>query len=137
MKSIHKSFWFITFFLLIWNVLGCVNFIMQMNPEMVYSYRENEQAIIQGRPMWATIAFFVGVFGGAVGCVLLLLKNPVAFYVLIASLLGVVVTTVHTLSGGIHFGVGEMIGIIFMPIAVAGFLVWYAKYAQRKGWMSK
>ena len=135
MKSIHKSFWFITFFLLIWNVLGCVNFIMQMNPEMVSSYRENEQAIIQGRPMWATIAFFVGVFGGALGCVLLLLKKPVAFYVSIASLLGVVVTTIHTLSGDILFGVGEMFGIVFLPAAVAVFLVWYAKYVERKGWM--
>ena len=106
-----------------------------MNPEMVTSYRDNEQAIIQGRPMWATIAFFVGVFGGALGCVLLLMKKPVAFYFLIASLLGVVVTTIHTLSGDILFGVGEMFGIVFLPAAVAVFLVWYAKYVERKGWM--
>jgi hypothetical protein len=61
--------------MLIWNVLGCVNFFAQMNPDMVASYRESEQAIIQGRPLWATVGFAVAVFGGALGCVLLLFKK--------------------------------------------------------------
>lgn len=134
-NNVHWSFWLISTFMLIWNVMGCINFFVQMNPDMVASYRETEQAIIQGRPIWATAAFALAVFGGAFGCLLLMLKKPVAFYLFIASLLGVVVTMIHTLGAAIDFGVGELIGIIFMPIAVAAFLIWYSKYTQRKGWI--
>jgi len=46
-----------------------------MNTEMVSSYRETEQAIIQSRPLWAAIGFAIAVFGGALGGILLLLKK--------------------------------------------------------------
>ena len=134
--TVHWSFWAIIIFMLIWNVMGCINFFVQMNPEMVASYRENEQAIITGRPVWATVAFAIAVFGGALGCLLLLVKKSIAFYFFIASLLGVVVTMVHTLSIGIEFGIGEVIGIIIAPLMVAVFLIWYSKYVQNKGWIS-
>ena len=134
--TVHWSFWVITIFMLIWNVMGCINFFVQMNPEMVASYRENEQAIIAGRPIWATIAFAIAVFGGALGCLLLLVKKSIAFYFFVASLLGVAVTMIHTFSIGIEFGIGEVIGIIIAPLMVAVFLIWYSKYVQNKGWIS-
>ena len=59
-QSAHWSFWVMATFMLIWNVMGCINFMVQMNPEMVASYREVEQAIISDRPAWATIAFAPG-----------------------------------------------------------------------------
>jgi len=134
--GIHWSFWVISALMLIWNIMGCINFFMLMNPEMVNSYRETEQAIISGRPAWATVAFAVAVFGGALGCFLLMLKKSVSFYLFIASLLGVVVTMIHTLSAGIEFGTGEILAIILMPLVVAAFLVWYSKYTENKGWIN-
>ena len=135
-STVHWSFWAITIFMLIWNVMGCINFFIQMNPEMVASYRENEQAIIAGRPLWATIAFAIAVFGGALGCILLVLKKYAAFYLFVFSLLGVVVTTVYTLGIGVNFGVGDILGIILMPLLVAAFLIWYTKYVANKGWVT-
>lgn len=134
-STVHWSFWVIGVVMLIWNVMGCINFFVQMDPDMLASYRESERAIVEGRPLWATAGFAIAVFGGALGCLLLLFKKPVAFYLFIASLIGVVVTMGHTLSTGIDFGVGEILGIILMPLVVAAFLVWYAKYAERKNWM--
>ena len=135
-STVHWSFWAITIFMLIWNVMGCINFFIQMNPEMVASYRENEQAIIAGRPLWATIAFAIAVFGGALGCILLVLKKYAAFYLFVFSLPGVVVTTVYTLGIGVNFGVGDILGIILMPLLVAAFLIWYTKYVANKGWVT-
>jgi len=131
----HWSFWVISVLMLIWNLMGCINFFVQMNPDMVASYQETEQAIIKDRPIWATAAFAIAVFGGALGCLLLMLKKSIAFYLFIASLLGVLATMAHTLGTGIDFGTGELIGIIFMPIAVAVFLIWYTKYTQSKDWV--
>ena len=133
--SVHWSFWLIAGLGLLWNVMGSVNFIVQLNPEMLDSYREAERAIIEGRPMWATVAFAVAVFGGSLGCLLLLLKKSAAYYLFIASLLGVVVTMLHTLGAGIDFGVGEILGIILMPLLLAVFLVWYTKLSGKNGWI--
>ena len=132
---VHWSFWVIGAIALIWNVLGAINFFAQMNPDMLAAYRESERAIIEGRPAWATIAFAIAVFGGALGCVLLLLKKAVAFYLFIASLLGVIVTMMHTLGAGIDFGLGEILGIILMPLVLAAFLIWYSKWAESKDWI--
>jgi len=132
----HWSFWVIGAIALIWNAMGCINYFVQMNADMVASMPETHRAIIEGRPAWATGGFAIGVFGGALGCLLLLLRKSAAYYVFIASLLGVIVTMTHTLGVGIDFGLGEILGIILMPLVVAAFLIWYAKQAESKGWIS-
>jgi uncharacterized membrane protein len=82
-----------------------------------------------------TGAFAIAVFGGALGCLLLLLRKSAAYYLLFASLLGVIVTMIYTLGVDIDFGLGEILGIILMPLVVAAFLVWYSKQAERKSWI--
>ena len=46
---------------------------------------------------------------GAFGCLLLILKKSLDIYLFTISLLGVVVTMIHTLGLGIDFGIGEII----------------------------
>lgn len=104
-----------------------------MNTDVLNAYRESERVIIEGRPTWSTGAFAIAVFGGALGSLLLLLRKSATFYVLIASLLGVIVTMTHTLGVGIDFGLGEILGIILMPLVAAAFLIWCAKQAESKG----
>jgi hypothetical protein len=133
--GVHWSFWVISAIALIWNAMGVANYFVQMDPAALEAYRESERAIIEGRPAWATSGFAFAVFGGALGS-LLLLRKSVAFYLFLASLLGVVVTMIHTLSGGIDFGAGEIVGIILMPLVVAAFLIWYSKRAEANGWIS-
>lgn len=118
---------------LIWNGLGVINFFAQMDPDVLASYRESERATVEGRPLWATGAFVLAVFGGALGCLLLLLRNSAAYYLFIASLLGVIGTMTHALGLGIDLGLGEILGIVLMPLAVAAFLIWYSKQAKNKG----
>ncbi|MGB5557938.1 MAG: hypothetical protein WBN04_07985 [Paracoccaceae bacterium] len=134
--GVHWSFWVIGAVALTWNVLSVINFFVQMNPEMLAAYRESERAIIEGRPTWATGGFAIAVFGGALGCLLLLFRKAAAYYLFIVSLLGVIVTMIHALGGGIDFGLGEILGIILMPLVVAAFLIWYSKRAESKGWTS-
>ena len=135
--GIHWSFWVTGTVSLIWNVMGVVNFLVQMNPEMLNAYRESERMIIEGRPVWATAGFAIGVFAGAFGCLLLLLRKPAAYHVFIVSLSGVIVTMIHTLGIGIDFSIGEILGFILMPVAVAIVLIWYSKLSVRRGWIQE
>ena len=134
--GVHWSFWLLGTVMLIWNAMGCINFFMQMNAAAVASFPESHRMIIEGRPVWATGGFAIAVFGGAIGCALLLFKKSVAFYLFIASLLGVIVTMSHTLSIGIDFSLFEIFMMILLPLIVAAFLIWYSKRAERKGWIS-
>jgi len=133
--GVRWSFWTIGAVALIWNVMGVINFLMQMNADMLAAMPESHRAIVEGRPAWATGGFAIAVFGGALGCLLLLLRKSAAYYLFIASLLGVIVTMTHTLGVGIDFGLGEILGIILMPLVVAAFLIWYSKQAESKGWI--
>ncbi len=135
-KSIHWSFWLISIVMLIWNVLGAVNFFVQLNPAMLANYAESERMIIEGRPVWATAGFALAVFAGAIGCVFLLLKKPFSLYLFYASLFGVFIVMIHSLSLDIAYGMGEVVGIILMPICISVFLIWYSKYSLGKGWLT-
>ncbi len=134
--GVHWSFWAIGVFALIWNVMGVVNYFVQMDPEMLDAYRASERAIISGRPAWATGAFAIAVFGGSVGCVLLLWRKSAAFYLFVVSLIGTIGAIAHALGVDISFGTGEIIGIVFMPLALSAFLIWYSKHTVSKGWLT-
>ena len=137
--GVHWSFWAIGAVALIWNVMGVINFFVQMNADALASFPESHRAIVEGRPAWATGAFAIAVFGGALGCLLLLLRKSAAYYLFIASLLGVIVQLIHTLgiaSSTIDFSPFDILMIILMPLVVAAFLIWYSKQAESKSWIS-
>jgi hypothetical protein len=131
--SVHWSFWLIGAIGLVFNLMGCLNFLSQMDPDRVASMPEAYRAIIEDRPVWATGAFSIAVFGGALGGILLLLRRSAAYVVLIASLAGAVVAQIPFL-GMAGFPVEALVGGLTQLIGGA-FLVWYAKWAQRKDWI--
>lgn len=109
--------------------MGCLNYITQFNPDAVSRMPEVYQIIIAGRPAWATGAFAIAVFGGAVGCILMLLRRRVAFPLLALSFVGVLVTGYFTL---------RVIGFepsTALSLLVAGALLWYASIVRRFGWL--
>ena len=131
--GVHWSFWIISIVALIWNVMGAMNFFAQMNPDALAGYSDVARALVEGRPMWATAAFAIAVFGGAIGCLLLLLRKSAAYYLFVASLLGVIVTNIHTF--GIDTSTEIVVGSL-MSVVVAAFLIWYSRHAERKVWVA-
>ena len=90
---------------------------------------------------WVIGAFALiwNVLGSALGGLLLLLRKSTAIYLFIASLLGVIVTMIHTIriaSSTIDFSTFEILIMILMPLVVAAFLTWYSKRAKSKDWIS-
>ena len=130
---VHWSFWVISAVGLIFNLMGCMNFVSQMNTDMVASMPEAYRALVESRPSWATGAFAIAVFGGALGAILLLLRMSAAYYVFVASLVGTVAAQIPLVEMA-DFPVGALIGGLSQLFA-AIFLIWYSKYAKRRGWV--
>ena len=133
--GIDWSFWIISVVTLIFYVMGVINYFVQMNPDMLASFPESYRPIIEGRPAWATAAFAIAVFGGSLGCLLLLFRKSAAFYVLLVSLLGVIVTMMH-IFGVAGFSSFEIWIGVLMQGMVTAFLIWFSKLTERKGWIS-
>jgi uncharacterized membrane protein len=139
-NAVPRSFWAISVPALLWNLLGVAAYVQQvrLTEDALMALPEAERMLYTDIPVWATSAFALAVNGGALGCLLLILRKDWAFPVLIISLLGVIVQMYHSffIANSIEvYGPGGMI----MPIMVLGisiFLVWYAMHARNEGWIS-
>ncbi|WP_038010008.1 hypothetical protein [Thalassobacter stenotrophicus] len=125
----HVTFWGVAGVGLVWNLIGCLNYVAQTSPEAVAQMSEVAQVMITGRPAWATGAFAVTVFGGAVGCILLLLRRRTAVWMLGAGVLGSLGTAYFTA------GVLGMVPSVALATLISMALFWYGTIALRKGWL--
>ena len=125
----HFSFWIFAAVGLLWNLMGCLNYIMLANADVVGQMPELYQAIIAARPAWATAAFAIAVFGGAVGCILLLLRCRVAAAAFVVSLIAIAGHSVFTLR------VAGVTPSLVLVVLVGVALLWYTSIARRSGWL--
>jgi len=126
--------------LLVWNLLGVMAYIAQvtMSPEALAALPEAQRQIYETTPAWATAAFAIAVNGGALGCVLLLLKRNLAGLFLQLSLAGVLVQMFHSFFMSKSFEV-FVAGDLVMPvlvIVIAIYLVMLAAKARVNRWTS-
>ena len=139
-KKPTTSFWVIGGIALFLNVLGVFAYLAQafMSEDTLQSLPEAEQAIYQDVPAWATAAFALAVWGGALGCVLLLLRKRWTKVVLLISLFGIIVQMIYNVFISKSLEVYGPTGLV-MPILVVfigAFLVWYSRKADTNGWLN-
>ena len=134
--SVHWSFWVIGAVALVWNAMGVLNLIMQMNPDVLATYPESHQTIVANQTGWIAASVTVAIIGGTIGCVLLLLRKAGAVYLFYASLIGTIIVVAHTLGLPIELGASDMVMIIVMPVVVAALLAWYSKWTAMRGWIT-
>lgn len=127
------NFWPVVILGLLWNLMGCMNYVSQSNPDVVATMPESYQLLIDGRPAWATGAFAISVFGGAVGCILMLLRRAVSVPVLAISLLGTVVVLIHAVM--VSGLTSQVVTTTGMSVVVAIILLWTAQSARGRGWL--
>ena len=140
MSTAPKWFMIVAALLLVWNLMGVMAYIMQvtMSAESLAALPEAQRQLYENTPKWATAAFAVAVNGGALGCVLLLLRRNLAGLFLQLSLVAVLVQMFHAffMSNSFEvFGPGGMVMPI-MVIVLAVYLVILAAKAKTKGWTS-
>ncbi|MBB1303210.1 hypothetical protein H5162_12505 [Pseudoalteromonas sp. SR41-8] len=124
---------------LIWNFLGVIAFIMQMlmTPDMISKLPIEQQAAYSNTPIWSTIAFATAVFGGVLGCILLLLKKAIARVLFALSLAGIFIQQFYNF---IVINSIELLGAsaVFMPIfvvVIAIILLLLSHKGKQQGWL--
>ena len=139
---IKSPTWFmvVAVVLFIWNLLGVMAYVMQvtMSPEIMAALPEEQREMYENIPSWAMAAFAIAVHGGALGCLLLILKKNLAGLFLQLSLAGVLVQMYHSffISKNYEaFGPGAMVMPV-MVMVIAIYLVTLAAKAKARKWTS-
>jgi len=134
------GFWVASIAGLLWNLMGVNAYLQQAYKTESFRANFNDQqlAIMDSFPAWATAAFAIAVFAGALGCLALIFRKKIAKTLLIISLLGVIVQFYYELfrtNATDYYSSFDWIMTIMIPI-VSIFLIWLSKKAITKGWIS-
>ena len=118
---------------LMWNLFGVYQYLTTVGV-----VAGADAAAVAMMPSWVTGAFAIAVFGGALGCLGLLMLKRWSKLLLLISLLGVLAMDLwmFVLSGlGATMPPAEM-GVTAAVVVVALLLAWLAYSADKKGWLS-
>jgi hypothetical protein len=137
-SAVPLWFWIVAALGLAWNLFGAVQFIASLSAtsesKQAQGMTPDQAAVMLGYPVWMTIAFAVGVFGGLVGCGLLLLRKAVAVPVFALSLAGYVVLYIGDIVHGVFAALGTpQVVILSAVVAIAVFLLVIARRFRAQG----
>ena len=138
-SGLPRSFYIISIAALVWNLIGVMTYVMQvtMSDAAMAALPEDQQAFIRNTPAWVTAAYAIATNAGALGCVLLLVRQSWAYPVLIASFLGILLQNFYgyAIGGAVDVYGAPGVGLSVTVIAIGAFLIWYTKGANDKGWL--
>ena len=132
-------FWIVSAIALIWNLMGVFAYLADayMSIEDLEQMSQAQRLLYESQPAWVTGAYAIAVWGGALGCVLLLLRTKWARAILYLSLLGIVAQLSYSIflsnSLEVYGPVGLIMPIMVLCIGIA--LVVFANKAIAKGWL--
>jgi len=125
--------------LLIWNLMGVLNFAMQwtMTEADILLLPENQQIFYTEFTLFSKIAFAMGVFGGSLGCIVLLAKKSIALKLFGISFIGIIIQTNHNLqlaNGGDMQS--TIIGMSSLLIALSLLPLFLTKKGLKNNWLN-
>jgi len=133
-------FWVLAVLLMVWNLAGVMAYIghVSITSEALAEMTEAERNLIKDVPAWATGAFAIAVFAGALGSAAMLLRKGWSFYLFCLSLLGVIAQMTHTffMSNALEVQGSKTMIMPVMIIGAAIFLVWFSHWTKGKGWLT-
>ena len=140
MNKAPKWFLVVAFIALLWNLLGCMAFFadLQFSPQDVAKLTPAQQTLYNARAGWAVAATALAVFGGAAGCIGLLLRKKWAFILLSLSVVGVLVQDfgLFILVNGAALAGTVAVALQLLVLTIAVGLVLLSRMASSRGWLA-
>lgn len=131
-------FWIATGLGLAWNIFGAMQFVgtLSATPESLQAQglTADQAAVMLGYPMWMTLAFAMGVFGGAIGCLLMLARKVVAVPVFALSLVGYIALYIGDIVHGVFAAMGTpQVVVLTVVVAIAAGLWAVSRLSRTRG----
>jgi hypothetical protein len=93
--------------------------------------------LFESQPVWLTAAFVIAVWGGTLGCLLLLFQKNLAKPVLLVSLIGILIQTSHYFFMSDAFDIHGAAGLVvpIMVVLIRVLLLSFAGKAISETWL--
>lgn len=133
-------YWAATVIALLWTLLGVVAWTMDLmlDPAALAEMSPAQQQLYAARPQWVFVLYGLAVFSAFAGAIGLLLRRRWVTTLFLLSLLAVVLQFGYILFGmdaiGL-LGAGEALPFPIVIVLFGVFLLWFARYARRHGWI--
>lgn len=127
--------WVIGIIALLWNAMGAVDYFLSQTKNEAYMkmFTLEQLEFFYSFPSWSVALWAIAVWGGLLGCILLLLRNKLAASVFLVSLICMVINTIYiyAFSNGMEV-MGGAFELAFSAaiFLVAVFLYFYSKNMQ-------
>jgi len=97
----------------------------------------DQRALFEAEPQWVLAASAFGFVAGALGSLLLVLRNKAAERAMLASLLGMLVWFAGMFATPAFRDLlsTNQIAMLFAVIAVAWTIFWFARHSRQRGWL--
>jgi hypothetical protein len=124
---------------LLWNGYGCFDYLMTNTKGDPYlrqaGMTDAQIAYYHSMPAWMTGVWAIGVWGGALGAILLLARLRWALPVFVISLAAYVASLIYyyLLSSGVGVMGAQMVVMNVVILAACLFFVWYAWRVTKAG----
>ena len=135
------GFWIVGLLALLWNGFGGYDYVMTRTRNMEYLAQAGDAKTllqwIDSFPIWAQIAWPVGVWGSVLGSVLLLLRSRHAVTAFVVSLLGALVSFGHQFAASPPAALDTTANKVIPLVIIAIILVlwWYSRRALGRGYL--
>lgn len=136
------TFWLVGGAALIWNLFGLFSYVNMrtLTPEAyaAANYTPEQIAFINATPEWALSAFAISVTAGVLASIFLLLRKAWALPTFVLSFIAVVVLNINNF---VLMNTVEVLGMVPVyvqstVIVVGLLLIFYARSAKAKGWLT-
>jgi hypothetical protein len=132
-------YWVIAAVALLWNLLGCAFFAMELIAQeaMMESMTEPQKEWARSIPGWIYFVYGLAVTTGVAGCVGLLLRKGWTIPMFAICLVAVMVQMVYTmlLGGGLQAMGPSGLVMPGLVIGIAALLLWFSWFARSRGWI--
>lgn len=126
---------------LLWNLIGCAAYLsdVMLTPEDIAGMSAAQQALYATRPAWSIAATAVAVWGGAAGCLGLIVRKRWAMPLLIASLAALIVQDAYLFVLSEAAAQTGPVALVLqgLVLLIAIGLVLLARQAAARGWIGQ
>ena len=132
-------FWLVSVIALLYFLMDVSAFFMRvfMTDHVIMTMPEDQQHLYRNMPVWVNIVFAGEVFGGALGCIVLLRRKKWALPLFAVSLLGVLAQTFHIyfLSDAISAMGAPAVVMPLLAILIGTGMIALTRTAISRGWL--
>jgi hypothetical protein len=138
-SAVPVWYWVIAAVALLWNLLGCAMFAMEILAQeaMMESFTEDQKAWARSIPGWIYLVYGVAVSTGVAGSTGLFLRKGWTVTLFAICLVAVIVQMVYTMiiGGGIE-AMGPSGAVMpALVIVIAAALLWFSWIARSRNWL--